>query len=173
MRIVPIKQREANMFVAKHHRHHKPVVGSIFQIGCENGSGLVGVAICGRPVAPKIDHKTVIEVNRLCVEEGNANACSKLYAACARIAKEMGYSKIITFTLQSESGVSLRASGWVNEGEAGGKCWNSSKNRTRTQETTDLFGTTKKYPNEKKIRWSKILNVVVQREAQEMRSQKL
>jgi hypothetical protein len=111
MKIVPIKQKEANRFVSNFHRHHRPVIGSVFQIGCENGIGLIGVAICGRPVARKIDHTEIIEVNRVCVMEGHKNACSKLYAACARIAKEMGYKKIITYILESEPGISLRASG--------------------------------------------------------------
>lgn len=157
MKVVPINQKDANKFVMNFHRHHKPVVGSIFQIGCEVDSKLIGVAICGRPVARKIDYKKVIEVNRLCVADNQKNACSKLYSACARIAKEMGYKKIITFTLESESGISLKAAGWNNEGSAGCKAWNSSNGRTRTDQVVDLFGTTKKYPNEKKIRWSKIL----------------
>lgn len=159
MKIVPIKQKEANKFVAKHHRHHKPVIGSIFQVGCEeNGVGLIGVAICGRPVARKINHSEIIEVNRVCVIDGHKNACSKLYAVCARIAKEMGYHKIITYILEIETGISLKAAGWVNEGVAGGKAWNSSGERIRLNE--DLFGN-KKYPEQMKTRWSKVLNRII------------
>lgn len=33
-----------------------------------------------------------------------------LYGACCRIAKAMGYKKIITYILQSETGTSLKAS---------------------------------------------------------------
>lgn len=153
---VPIFQKAANEFVAKYHRHHRPVVGSIFQIGISVNGDLVGVAICGRPVGHKINYKEVIEVNRVCVKDGATNGCSKLYAACARIAKEMGYKKIITYTLKSESGVSLKASGWFIECDnAGGKSWNSSGGRIRTN--ADLFGQ-KKYPEEMKIRWAKVLN---------------
>lgn len=158
LKIVPIFQKAANKFVLQEHEHHKPVVGSIFQIGLQKGEDLVGVAICGRPVGHKIDYKTVIEVNRLCVtrKEKIVNGCSMLYSTCARIAKEMGYSKIITYTLSSELGTSLKASGWFIEKEnAGGKSWNSSGDRIRTNE--DLFGN-KKYPEEMKTRWAKILN---------------
>jgi hypothetical protein len=159
MRIVPIYQKEANLFVVKFHRHHKQVVGSIFQIGCKVGDSLVGVAICGRPIGRKIDHTKVIEVNRLCVLETVPNACSKLYGAAARIAKEMGYEKIITYTLQSESGVSLKAAGWIQDAVGvGGKSWNSSGTIIRSDKRWDLFGTEQKYPNELKIRWSKMLN---------------
>jgi hypothetical protein len=40
-----------------------------------------------------------------------------LYSACARAAKALGYGRIITYILESESGTSLRASGWVMTGK--------------------------------------------------------
>lgn len=160
LHIVPIFQKPANRFIAEEHDHHKPVVGSIFQIGLQLSDGIVGVAICGRPVGHKIDYKTVIEVTRCCVTRKVKikNGCSKLYSACARIAKEMGYHKIITYTLDSESGVTLKASGWyIDKEKAGGKSWNSSGDRIRTN--IDMFGE-KKYPEEMKTRWAKILKVL-------------
>lgn len=123
LEIVPLYQKEANEFVRLHHRHHKPVVGSIFQIGCAIDGKIIGVAIVGRPVSRHIDNGWTLEVNRLCTD-GTKNACSKLYSACWRIAKEMGYRKLITYILDTENGVSLRASGWTCLGEAGGKSWN-------------------------------------------------
>ena len=39
----------------------------------------------------------------------------------------MGYRKIITYTLDSENGSSLRAAGWSCAGMAGGKCWTGSR----------------------------------------------
>ena len=156
MEVRPITLRKANGFVVKFHRHHKEVVGAKFAIGlfCENE--MQGVAICGRPVGRKLDDGLTIEVVRLCVIEGLQNACSKLYAACSRIAKEMGYKKIISYILASEPGISLKASGWVLEADnVGGKSWNSSGKIIRTDEVTNLFGTVRKYPAEMKQRWSK------------------
>lgn len=50
---------------------------------------------------------------------------SFLYSRCARIAKLMGYQKIITYTLATENGASLRASGWqCAPGLRGGGNWN-------------------------------------------------
>ena len=46
--ICPVSLAEANAFVAEHHRHHKPVVGHKFSIGCTDGEKIVGVAIVGR-----------------------------------------------------------------------------------------------------------------------------
>lgn len=45
MRVVPVYQKEANDFVRAIHRHHGPVVGSIFQIGVAIENKIVGVVI--------------------------------------------------------------------------------------------------------------------------------
>ncbi len=151
----PITLRIANKFVAENHRHYKPVVGHKYSIGCYLANELVGVAIVGRPISRKLDDGLTAEVTRLCTK-GTKMAASKLYAACWRIAKEMGYTKIITYILESEPGISLRASGWICEDEkCGGLTWNSSKGITRTDEATNLFGSIKKYPNEYKKRYAK------------------
>jgi hypothetical protein len=126
LKLVPISLADANAFVAEHHRHHKPTVGHKFSIGCAKDGKLVGVAIVGRPVSRYLDNGETIEVNRLCTT-GEKNACSMLYAAAARAAKAMGYKKIITYTLDTESGVSLRAAGWNCVGIAGGKRWTGER----------------------------------------------
>lgn len=59
-----------------------------------------------------MDDGTVLEINRLCTD-GTRNACSMLYGACCRIAKSMGYRKIITYILSSETGSSLKASNFT------------------------------------------------------------
>lgn len=123
MRIVPVYQRQAFEYIDKIHRHHKKPVGSIFQIGLMDVCGhLAGVAVVGRPVARLIDASEVCEVTRMCTN-GYKNGCSKLYSTCARIAKEMGYKKIITYILESETGVSLKASGWKFVRSTPGKTW--------------------------------------------------
>lgn len=131
-----VELAEANAFVSELHRHHKKVTGHRFSVGCTQNGWLVGVAICGRPVARKTDQKYVLEVLRLCTD-GEKNACSFLYAACARIAKEMGFTKIQTFILESESGATLRAAGWERGHlSSGGTGWQSRANRRSDQPTT-------------------------------------
>lgn len=117
--LIPISLSEANTFVATWHRHHKPVVGHKFSIGCEADGRLAGVAIVGRPVSRYLDDGKTLEVNRLCTD-GTKNACSFLYAAAARAARAMGYQRIITYTLDTEGGASLHAAGWCCAGRAGG-----------------------------------------------------
>lgn len=143
LELTPVSLKEANAFVAAHHRHHRPVVGHKFSIGCSAGGALVGVAIVGRPVSRHLDDGWTLEVNRLCTD-GTKNACSILYAAAWRAARAMGYRKIITYTLASEDGASLRAAGWKCAGLAGGLRWTGQRKPAQ-----DL------YPAEKKLRYEK------------------
>jgi hypothetical protein len=129
--VIPITFKEANACVAKFHRHHRPVVGSKFclavgDVGSVDGrleGGVCGVAIVGRPVARLLDDGFTLEVNRVCTD-GTRNACSMLYGAAWRVAKELGYKRLITYTLPEEGGASLRGSGWKLLGLRGGGNWN-------------------------------------------------
>ena len=128
---IPLTLAQANEFVEKHHRHHRRVQGHKFSIGCESCGELVGVVIAGRPVSRYLDDGFTLEVTRLCTL-GGRNVCSFLYAAAARTAKAMGYRKIITYTLDTENGASIRAAGLpvesIGQGRAGPKFpWHRSR----------------------------------------------
>ena len=115
MKAVPVSLKEANAFVEELHRHHKPAQGDKYRVGAADDDGkLIGVAQVGRPLSRHLDDGETLEVIRLC-SDGSQNVCSFLYSRCARIAKEMGYKKIITYILESEDGASLKASGWQLE----------------------------------------------------------
>lgn len=149
----PIELRDANAFVGQHHRHHKPVQGHRFSLAAWDDDKLCGVVIVGRPVARLAgDPLKVLEVTRLCTD-GTKNACSALYAAAARAGREMGYERIQTYILETEAGTSLRASGWVCEGPAGGGQWN------HTNETAGLWGSNRRtdQPTCGKMRWARAL----------------
>lgn len=110
---LPVTLREACEFVQNFHRHNKAPQGGIFAIGAGDGQRMVGVAIVGRPVARNLDDSLTAEVTRVCVlDDAPKGACSFLYGCCWRAAKAMGYVRIVTYTLQSESGASLRGAGW-------------------------------------------------------------
>ncbi len=146
MKIVPITLRAANAYVTERHRHHKSSRGHKFSIGLMVDEEIVGIAICGRPVSRGSDDGYTLEVARLCTD-GTENACSKLYGACARVAKEMGYLKIQTYILESELGISLKASGWKLEGITAGGQWKYTGGKERR---TDQ-------PTEPKQRWVRVL----------------
>ena len=128
MRPVPLTLAQANELVRRLHRHHKTVVCHRFSIGAELEGQLVGAVIVGRPAAYKTEQYRTAEVSRL-VTDGTKNACSMLYQAAARAAKEIGYDRIQTFILASEPGTSLKASGWRCVGETPGKAWVRSEQR--------------------------------------------
>ena len=144
MRIQPITFRQASEFINKHHRHHKATVGCKFCVGLFDGEKLVGCAVSGRPVSRHLDDGLTCEINRLCTD-GTPNACSMLYGASCRVAKAMGYKKVITYILESENGASLKASNFVCEGLAGGTHWTGERNRGQ-----DI-------PKEMKTRWVRML----------------
>jgi len=109
--LVHMELKEANGYIAVHHRHHKPVTGHRFSLGVRAAGGeLCGVAIVGRPVGGTHQYDW-IEVARLCTD-GTPNACSFLYGAAVRAGKALGYDRIQTYILKQETGVSLKAAGW-------------------------------------------------------------
>lgn len=117
--IRPIKLRDANAYVKEYHRHNIPTTGHKWSLSCWDGDRLAGVAIAGQPVARLLDDGKTIEIRRVCTD-GTRNACSILYGACARVAKDMGYERIVTYTLASEPGTSLKAAGYTSCGLCGG-----------------------------------------------------
>lgn len=152
----PIDLSAARAFIREHHRHNLPPPGHKFSIACYDGDRLCGVAMVGRPIARKLDDGLTLEITRNCTD-GTYNACSMLYGACVRAAKAMGYQRIITYTLESEPGTSLKASGWtVCQKNVGGGLW-SSPSRPRELTQTTLFGEEVKYSTDKKVRWEKYL----------------
>jgi hypothetical protein len=125
LRLAPIGLRAANAYVAEVHRHHDPVRGHKFSVAVLDDDGqLVGVGIAGRPKALKLDQAGYLEVVRVATN-GAPNACSMIYGALRRAGIALGYDaeKIITYTLESESGGALRASGWHEDGITAGGSW--------------------------------------------------
>ena len=121
--VVPISFAEAAHFVALHHRHHPAPRGHKFSLAVADETGEVrGVATVGRPVARALDDGWTLEVNRVATD-GAKNVCSMLYGACWRAARALGYRKLVTYTLRSEPGTSLRAAGWKLVGQASEPNW--------------------------------------------------
>lgn len=154
LRAVPVTITRARGWIEAKHRHHPSTVGAIAALAVARTAGRVvcGVALLGRPVSRMLQarrddagQQIYAEVTRVCTD-GTPNACSFLYGAARRIARERGYSTLITYTLASESGASLRAAGWTCDGPAGGGDWSKSKRgRSRKVSAGDTGP---------KVRWS-------------------
>lgn len=127
--VVPSSLRDANAFVARHHRHHGPVRGHKFAVAVADESGQVrGVAIVGRPCARALQDGWTLEVNRVATD-GCQNACSALYGAALRVARAMGFRRLLTYTLPAESGASLRAVGWTRTATVEARQWDRPSRR--------------------------------------------
>lgn len=122
--VTPLTLGEANVLVKRWHRHHAPPQGALFAIAASvrGEDEPCGAVIVGRPVARMLQDGFTAEVVRL-VTNGRKNACSLLYAAAWRAARAMGYRRLVTYILNTESGTSLTAAGWSLVGEAGGGSW--------------------------------------------------
>lgn len=151
LELVPITLREANDFVANFHRHNGRTArnGGKFAIGCGNDDGLAGVAIVGNPLSATFMDGYTAEVLRLCVKpEQPKNVCSMLYSACWRAWKAMGGRRLITYTLQTESGASLRGADWkvVAQTQAMKPGSNRNKRDGKVREWQPIYG-------QQKFRW--------------------
>lgn len=140
--VVPLTLTEARVFVGQYHRHHQAPLSGLFAIGAAAGDEIRGVAIVGRPIARALDDGWTVEVTRLCVLPSTRNACSMLYAACWRAARAMGYRKLVTYTLASEPGTSLRAAQFRCVAKVRGKSWHTPS-RPRVD----------RHPAQAKLRW--------------------
>lgn len=94
------------------------------------GEHFIGVITAGRPVAAALDNGSTLEITRVCVKRGYKNLCSYLYSHMIKVAKDMNYQRVITYTLESESGTSCVAAGFKLAYKSKGGEWNC-KSRPR------------------------------------------
>lgn len=153
--LAPVSLRAARQFVASHHRHNLPPRGWLFGVSLVDGADVVqAVAIAGRPVARGLQDGRTVEVLRVCTL-GDRNAPSRLYGAICRAATALGYRRAITYTLATESGVSLRAAGFTIDAVLDPRdTWASASNGGRYDET--LWGD-RTLPDASRIRWKRLL----------------
>lgn len=125
LELQPITLAEAREFIRQHHRHHGPMRGWKFGVAANDGSRVVGVTVVGRPSSRVIQEREpyTAEVTRLCTD-GTPHVASKLYAACWRAARALGYRRLITYVLTEEPGTSLQAAGWKQVYATKGGSWN-------------------------------------------------
>lgn len=136
LRLRPYPIKRALPFVRAVHRRLPTILGGMWSIAVQDGADVRGVAVVGRPNARVLDDGERLQVLRVAVIVGTPNGCSMLYGACSRAARSMGASDLFTYIHDDESGVSLKAAGWVEdvEFESDGGLWGRS---TRERETVE------------------------------------
>lgn len=93
----------------------------------------IGWALVGRPASRVLQSRGWAEVTRCAVYAAGhplhrRGSCSALYGAAARWARKSG-QPILTYTLVTESGASMRGAGWVQTGTVKGRMWDSPSRR--------------------------------------------
>jgi hypothetical protein len=148
---VPLTLPHANSLVEQLHRHHAPMPPGYhwFCVGAVSGGELVGCAIAGRPTNRNNDDGQTVEVLRVATD-GTPNAPSSLLGACVRAARAIGAWRIITYTLDDESGVSLRGAGWRREADGITSWWTheGTRHKGRTPAVT------RDHMTSTKVRWA-------------------
>lgn len=141
LEVVPCSIQDAKSFVDQHHRHHPAPVSGLFAVAAAMEDKIVGVAIVGRPVARFLQDGWTCELTRCCTD-GTPNAASFLYGRAWRAAQMLGWKRMVTYTLASEDGGSLRGCGWKMVGHVRGRSW-STPSRPRVD----------RHPTQSKMRW--------------------
>lgn len=152
LEIRPMRFGLVKEFIRQHHDHCAPPVTWRFGASIWNGRTLIGVVVVSRPTSPSLPQTTWLEITRLCVDRSVSpilryKACSMLYLwAVDEANRRGGFHKIITYTMDSESGMSLRYARFTPEARTTPRSWNTKK-RPRVDKT----------PLVPKIRWARML----------------
>jgi hypothetical protein len=164
LRVIPITLPSANAYIGRWHRHHAPLETihggttrtnkgfAWFCLAAISDENIVGVAVIGRPSNRNSDDGQTLEVLRLATDD-TPNACSFLLGCCSRTANTMGAARIITYTLESETGTSLRAAGWNRDADGIQSCWTKGKGKARKGGSGNTIW--REHMNVGKVRWSK------------------
>lgn len=144
--VVPLTLPRANECVTAWHRHHSALPGGFawFCVGAVVNGALVGAAIAGRPTNRNNDDGQTVEVLRI-ASNGAMNVCSALLGACARAARAIGARRVITYTLDDETGASLRGAGWQREADGITSWWTHAGARTPAVDRDHM--------RKQKVRW--------------------
>jgi len=145
--------KAARQFVGTHHRHSSVPVGGLFAVAICDGDTVRGVGIASRPVSRNLADGDTVEITRVCTD-GVPNGCSMIYGALTRAARALGYTRAVTYCLQSEPGTSLRAAGWEQVAALPARSWATSSDPARGR--LNLFGVEESNP-QPRIRWEKRL----------------
>jgi hypothetical protein len=149
LRIVPVTLSVANVYIERWHRHHAPLrtygvrpnqAMAWFCLATVDPEGIVhGVLTAGRPSNRNSDDGQTIEVHRTATD-GTPNAA-------------MGAYRIISYTLETEPGSSLRGAGWDREYDGIVSGW-IKKKRNQNGSGNALW---RPHMNVAKVRWKRAL----------------
>lgn len=144
---IPVDFRYAANYVNHMHRDNVAPQGHKFSIALQSVEGYtVGVLIASEPKSRHQQDGRTLEINRCCADPRYHNVCTALNGKAIRMGKEIGYTRFLSYTLLTEGGASMLASGFQKDGIVKGRKtgWNSPS-RPRNMPL--------RYPDGDKQRW--------------------
>lgn len=135
----PSSVKAARAWCREVHRHLPNVQGGLFATSVWDDHGTVAIGIAGNP--PRVWQGTGrVVISRVAAKplprvrdsKGNlhpAPACTMIYRSLCDAARALGYREAWTYTLPGECGASLRAAGFVDQGETSGGEWDRASRR--------------------------------------------
>lgn len=106
-----VTHRYANGVVNAWHSYAPLSSGGLFALGAFDGAECVGVVIVNRPRARMLDDGRTAEVGRLATN-GHAHAASALLGRARRVVQQLGFRRLVSYTLATEDGTCFKAAGW-------------------------------------------------------------
>jgi hypothetical protein len=148
----PITRDAAFRYIHLNHRHNEKPEGWLWGVAVHVDDELVGVGTASRPTAPALQDGRTLEITRVCTPDvmAHPHTCSRIYGALCRAAAALGYRRVFTYTLAEEDAASVRAAGFVHDGDVPARANLNTGNRSRAQQP--LFETERR-PRGEKIRW--------------------
>lgn len=115
--LTPITRDRARAWIKATHSHLPTgLTGWLCGVAVERDGQLVCVAALGRPKARLLaaSEPRTAEITRI-ASNGTPHVASMAAAALVRAARALGYAKVITYTLASESGTCIKAAGFKRD----------------------------------------------------------
>lgn len=107
--ITPITFRAAQIFIQQNHSYLPRPRTHLFSVSVTNKTGIVAVAIVGRPVSASQCDGLTCEITRLATVPGHRNVASMAIGAAWRVAKNLGYNRMISYVKADLNGESYIA----------------------------------------------------------------
>lgn len=149
LRLAPCTMKVANAVVLSWHRHSTPISQKVIvAVRAMHGGETIGVAILGYPVSRVLDDGLNVEIRRVCVRaEAPRNACSMLYGAMCRAASALGFVVAYTYTTEDEDAASVKAAGFVRDGQRAAGNWDMPSLRRDAEHHAEA----------NRVRWIRVL----------------
>lgn len=123
--VQPIALHPTRAFINQFHSYRKAPRGALFclRANCENE--FAAVAMVCRPIRPQNCDGFTAEIARLVVRDNFPHVGSFLASRCWRVAKQLGYRRLLTYVADTHAGTMWKAAGFKRIGVSSSGIWHN------------------------------------------------